>query len=87
MSDERLNPVPGGDPSGPPPADPGPTPAGTPGNPTPRLVGGRPRPGSAVHKPQPERAFTPSSACSSSTFANTLFNGLPPASSVTRNWP
>jgi transposase InsO family protein len=59
MSDERLNPVPGGDASGPPPADPGPTPAGTPGDPIPRLVGGRPRPGSALHKPQPEPAFTP----------------------------
>src|SRR5262245_12180909 len=50
MSEERLDPVPGGDTSGPPPADPGPTP---------RLVGGRPRPGSALHKPQPEPAFTP----------------------------
>ena len=59
MSEERPNSVPGGDASGPPPAEPGPTPAGTPGGPTPRLVGGRPRPGSALHKPQPEATFTP----------------------------
>src|SRR6516165_7605733 len=59
MSEERPNPVPGGDASGPPPADPGPTPAGAPGGPTPRLVGGRPRPGAALQKPPPEPAFTP----------------------------
>src|SRR5262245_23240770 len=59
MSEERPNPVPGGDASGPLPADPGPTLAGIPGGPTPRLVGGRPRPGAALHKPPPEPAFTP----------------------------
>src|SRR5262245_55940693 len=55
MSEERLNPVPGGDADPSPPPDPGPTP----GEPTPRLVGGRPRTGRALHKPQPEAAFTP----------------------------
>src|SRR5262245_2972538 len=59
MSEEHLNPVPGGGPSGPPPADPGPAPAGPPGGPTPRLVGGRPRPGRALQKSPPEPAFTP----------------------------
>src|SRR5262245_8228372 len=48
MSEERLNPVPGGD------ADPSPPP-----DPPPRLVGGRHPPGRALHKPQPETAFTP----------------------------
>ena len=59
MSEERLNPVPGGEPGASPSTGPGPAPAGPPSDPTPRLVGGRPRPGRALQQPHPEPAFTP----------------------------